>query len=58
MNADGSRGVSVDARIGARVPFVRWIAIGLLATGGFTLFLAGALIYLGARRPRAARQEA
>jgi hypothetical protein len=57
MNADGSRGVAIDARIGARVPFVRWIAIGLLATGGLVLLFGGALIYLGARRPRPAREE-
>src|SRR4051794_6438539 len=58
MNADGSPGVTVDARIGAHVPFLRWIAIGLLATGGLALLFGGTLIHLGVSRTRAARQEA
>jgi hypothetical protein len=52
MNADGSRDVSVALRLGARVPALRWVAIGLLAGGGLTLLLGGGLIYLGARKPR------
>jgi len=58
MNADGSRGVTVEARIGAHVPFLRWVAIGLLATGGLALLVGGTLIHLGVRRTRAAREEA
>jgi hypothetical protein len=54
MNADGSRNVSVRLRIGARVPALRWVAIGLLAGGGVVLLLGGALVYLGARSPRRA----
>jgi hypothetical protein len=52
MNADGSRGVAVAVRLGARVPALRWVAIGLLAGGGLVLLLGGVLIYLGARKPR------
>jgi hypothetical protein len=54
MNADGSRGVSVEARFGARVSAFRWVAIGLLAAGGLVLLLGAGLVYLGARKPRPA----
>jgi hypothetical protein len=58
MNADGSRNVSVDARLGARVPSLRWFAIGFLAAGGLVLVIGGSLIYLGTRHRRpAARGE-
>lgn len=52
MNADGSRSVSVDARLGARVASLGWAAIGLLAGGGLVLLLGGGLFYLGVRQPR------
>jgi hypothetical protein len=52
MNADGSRNVSVDARLGARVPSLRWFAIGFLAAGGLVLLAGAGLIYFGARKPR------
>jgi hypothetical protein len=56
MNSNGSRGVSANVRVGARVPFLRWVAIGFLAAGALILVLGTALIYLGARRPRALRR--
>ena len=37
MNADASPGVTVDTRVGARVPFLRWVAIGFLAGLGCVL---------------------
>jgi hypothetical protein len=52
MNADGSRNVSADVRLGARVPFLRWLAIGLLAAGGLVLLAGAGLVYLGARKPK------
>jgi hypothetical protein len=55
MNADGSRAVSIDAGFGARVPALRWFAIGLLAAGGLMLLAGAGLIYWGARRPRSPR---
>jgi hypothetical protein len=58
MNADGSPGVNVDTQLGARLPFLRWIAIGFLAGGGFVLLVGSALIYLGARKPRTNLKEA
>jgi hypothetical protein len=54
MNADGSRGVTVALRLGARVSALKWVAIGLLAGGGLVFALGGVLIYLGARTPRPA----
>lgn len=54
MNADGSSGVTVATRFGARVPYLRWIVIGFLAGGGLLLIAGAALIYLGGRRPRTA----
>jgi hypothetical protein len=47
MNADGSRDVATTLRVGARVPALRWVAIGFLAGGGLLLVLGGVLIYLG-----------
>ncbi len=52
MNADSSRKVSVDAQLGARVPSLRWFAIGLLGAGALALLIGGGLFYFGARRPR------
>jgi hypothetical protein len=54
MNADGSPGVTVAATFGARVPFLRWIAIGFVAGGGLLLIAGATLIYLGGRRPHTA----
>jgi hypothetical protein len=54
MNADGSRNVSVDARLGARVPSLHWFAIAFLAGGGLVLLIGGGLIYLGTRQRRPA----
>jgi hypothetical protein len=50
MNADGSRNVSVDAQLAARVSHVWWIVIGLFVVGGLSLAGGGALVYSGTRR--------
>jgi hypothetical protein len=52
MNADGSRNVSVHTRFGARVPSLRWIAIGTLAAGGLMVVGGAGLIYVGSNRRR------
>lgn len=57
MNADGSRSIAADVRFGARLPFLRWLAIGFLAGGGLVLLIGAGLIYLGARRPRPVATE-
>ena len=51
MNADARPGIAVGADLGARMPAVLWIAIGLLASGA--VFLAGGgLLIAGAIRSR------
>lgn len=53
MNADARPGIDVDTDLGARMPAVVWIAIGLLAAG--VVFLAGgALLIASAIRRRRA----
>ena len=53
MSADGSRGVRADVSVGAKVPLVLWLGIGLLCAGGLVAVGSGALTYFGARRPDA-----
>lgn len=50
MNADGSAGVSVDARVGATVPALTGLAWGLLAAGVVLLLIGVLVIVLAARR--------
>jgi hypothetical protein len=50
MNADGSSGVSVDARIGATAPALGGLAWGLIGTGAFLLVVAVLVLVLAARR--------
>jgi len=51
MNADGSSGVSVDARIGATAPALGGLAWGLLGGGLFLLLIAVLVLVLALRRP-------
>jgi hypothetical protein len=50
MNADGSRGVSADVDLGAKLSFLLWVAVGLLIGGLLILGGSVALIVLAARR--------
>jgi hypothetical protein len=50
MNADASPGVNADLSVGAKVPFIFWLGVGLAVGGVFLLAGASALIYLGGRR--------
>src|SRR3954468_120564 len=52
MNADGSAGVSVDARIGATVPALTGLAWGVLAVGLVMLVVGVLLIVLAVHRRR------
>jgi hypothetical protein len=56
MNADGRPGVAVRADLGARMPAVLWIAIGLLVAGAVFL-VGGGLLIAGAVRGRRARRQ-
>jgi len=44
MNADRSPGVSVTADVGAEVPDLKWIAVGLFVAGGVLLAISVVLI--------------
>jgi hypothetical protein len=57
-NADGSRRVSVDAQLAARVSGVWWIVTALLVLGGLSLAGGGALVDSGARPAGAGRRGA
>jgi hypothetical protein len=50
MNADGSKGVDLDMRFGAKVPVLRTVGNGLIAGGLITLAIGGLIIYYGALR--------
>ena len=52
MNADGSRGVSVDTEVGANVGWVVWLGLGLLGAGLAVGALGG--VALAAALPRTA----
>ena len=54
MNADGSAGVAVDARIGATTPALGGLAWGLLGAGLFLCLVATLVLVLALRRPSAA----
>lgn len=51
MNADGSAGISVDARIGATLPALDGLAWGLLVAGLVCAAIAVLLLVLAIRRP-------
>jgi hypothetical protein len=57
MNADGSRAVSVDAQLAARVAAAWWIVAALFVLGGLSLLGGGALVYAGARKRAPATRE-
>jgi hypothetical protein len=54
MNADASQGVDLDMRLGAKVPFILGLAIGLLVGGVLLLVGGSTMLYFGARHKPAA----
>jgi hypothetical protein len=58
MNADARPGIGVRADLGARMPAVLWIAIGLLIAGLVFLAGGGLLIAVAIRGRRAGRESA
>src|SRR3954452_18884251 len=49
MNADGTHNVALVFQVGAKVPALRWVMIGLFAGGALFLALGGWLMYRGLR---------
>ncbi|MGZ8795173.1 MAG: DUF4389 domain-containing protein [Gaiellaceae bacterium] len=52
MNADASAGVAADVSAAAKISWLRWLILGLLAAGTVVVFVGALMIYL-AVRPRA-----
>ncbi len=50
MNADGSAGVAIDARIGATIPALGGLAWAVLGTGLLLLVIGALLLVLAFRR--------
>jgi hypothetical protein len=57
MHANGRPGIDVGADVGARVPALVWVAVGLLVAGAVFVTGAGLLIGGAIRSRRAARSE-
>ncbi len=55
MNADGSRGVTTDVSVGAKTGLLLPLGIGFGLVGLVALFLAGVLLYFGARQSPGSR---
>jgi hypothetical protein len=55
MNADGSPGIAIGADLGARMPALLWIALGVLAAGALLTAGGGFLTVDAIRRGRAGR---
>jgi hypothetical protein len=51
MNANARPGIGVQTDLGARMPAVLWVAIGLLI-GGAVFFAGGGMLIAGAIRGR------
>lgn len=51
MNADGSAGIDLEGSVGAKVPWLFWVGLGLLIAGAIFLALGIFMIYFAIRRP-------
>ncbi len=58
MNADAAKGVRADVSVGAWVPFLVWLAIGLLGAGAVLGAGAGAAVFFGSRTQRHVQADA
>ena len=50
MNSDGSAGLDLDVRVGARIPWLFGTGLGMLIGGGVGLILGMVMVYLAVRR--------
>jgi hypothetical protein len=57
MNADASAGVSVETKVGARIPSLGWIAAGVMGVGLVFLLLGAGLIAWAVYRASRPRPE-
>jgi uncharacterized membrane protein len=57
MNEDGSSGIDMDIVLGAKVPLLLGIGIGLLVGGVIVLSISILMIFLAARKPRVVTPE-
>ena len=51
MNADGSAGVDLSTVLGAKIPLIFRVGVGLLIGGIVVLIVGGFMVYLAVRRP-------
>lgn len=58
MNEDGSLGVEVSGTVGARLPWLFWLGVGMLIAGAVALAAGIVMVYFAARRPRKAVPQA
>lgn len=52
MNADASSGVDVTGSVGVKIPWIFWVALGLMIVGALLLVGGILLVVFGARRRR------
>ena len=58
MNEDGLPGVEVSGTVGARLPWLFWLGVGMLIAGAVALAVGIVMVYFAARRPRKAGTQA
>lgn len=52
MNEDGSEGIDVSGTVGADLPWLFWLGIGLMPLGILMLAAGAVMVYLAARSPK------
>jgi hypothetical protein len=52
MNEDGSAGIDMSGAVGAELPWLFWLGLGLLFVGVLALVGGAIMVYFAARRPK------
>jgi uncharacterized membrane-anchored protein len=52
MNEDGSAGIDVSGELGAELPWLFWLGLGLLLVGVLALVGGVIMVYFAARSPK------